>query len=68
MITDRGDMIENSHIKEKDLVLAARGGDRDAFNELMVLGANLFHGENEYTTFGGFEHNDNVYLKFTYGI
>ena len=34
----------------------------------MALGANLFHGENEYTTFGGFEHNDNVYLKFTYGI
>jgi RNA polymerase sigma-70 factor (ECF subfamily) len=35
MIAGRGDMIENSHTKEKDLVLAARGGDRDAFNELI---------------------------------
>ncbi len=34
----------------------------------MVLGTNLFYGENEYTTFGGFQHDDNVYLKFTYGI
>ena len=34
----------------------------------MALGTNLFYGEHEYTTFGGFQHDDNVYLKFTYGI
>ena len=34
----------------------------------MALGTNLFYGENDYTTFGGFQHDDNVYLKFTYGI
>ena len=34
----------------------------------VALGTNLFHGEHQYTTFGAFERNDNVYLKFTYGI
>ncbi len=34
----------------------------------VALGANLFHGEDEYTTFGGFQRNDNLYLKLTYGM
>ncbi len=37
-------------------------------NVSMALGANVFHGEYEHTTFGSFQHDDNVYLKFTYGI
>lgn len=34
----------------------------------VALGANVFDGNKEYTTFGGFQRNDNVYLKFTYGF
>lgn len=32
------------------------------------LGANIFHGEQAYTFFGQFEHNDNVYAALRYGF
>ena len=33
----------------------------------LTLGGNLFDGNEEYTDFGSFQKNDNVYLKLTYG-
>jgi hypothetical protein len=53
---------------EEDVYGRASVTYRYTDNVSMALGANLFHGEYEYTTFGGFQHNDNVYMKFTYGI
>ncbi len=32
------------------------------------LGANIFHGDQSYTFFGQFEHNDNIYLALRYGL
>ena len=32
-----------------------------------ALGANIFDGQKEYTSFGSFQKNDNIYLKVTYG-
>jgi len=33
----------------------------------LTLGANIFEGNYDYTDFGTFKKNDNVYLKMTYG-
>lgn len=33
----------------------------------LAAGANIFDGNYEYTSFGAFQKNDNVYLKITYG-
>lgn len=33
----------------------------------LSLGANIFDGQNEHTSFGSFQKNDNIYLKVTYG-
>ncbi len=33
----------------------------------LAVGANLFEGKNDFTHFGSFRKNDNVYLKVTYG-
>ncbi|MCP4706144.1 MAG: hypothetical protein GY865_16215 [candidate division Zixibacteria bacterium] len=33
----------------------------------LSLGANIFDGKMEYTSFGTFQKNDNIYLKVTYG-
>ncbi len=33
----------------------------------LALGANIFDGQDEYTSFGTFQKNDNIYLKVTYG-
>lgn len=33
----------------------------------LTAGGNIFDGENEYTDFGAFQKNDNVYIKVTYG-
>jgi hypothetical protein len=33
----------------------------------LTVGANVFHGKHDYTDFGAFQKNDNVYAKVTYG-
>ena len=33
----------------------------------LAVGANIFDGNHEYTSFGAFQKNDNAYLKVTYG-
>ena len=33
----------------------------------LAVGGNIFEGNNEYTDFGAFQKNDNIYLKITYG-
>ncbi|PKK83567.1 MAG: hypothetical protein CVT49_08005 [candidate division Zixibacteria bacterium HGW-Zixibacteria-1] len=33
----------------------------------LTLGANIFDGNHEYTDFGAFQKNDNIYAKITYG-
>jgi hypothetical protein len=33
----------------------------------LSLGANVFDGQEEYTSFGSFQKNDNIYFKVTYG-
>jgi hypothetical protein len=33
----------------------------------LTAGANIFEGKDDYTDFGRFQKNDNVYLKMTYG-
>ena len=33
----------------------------------LTAGANIFEGNDDYTDFGRFQKNDNVYLKMTYG-
>ena len=33
----------------------------------LLAGGNIFDGENEYTDFGAFQKNDNLYIKVTYG-
>lgn len=33
----------------------------------LSIGANIFEGSHEYTNFGAYQKNDNVYLKVTYG-
>lgn len=33
----------------------------------LTLGGNIFDGNDEYTDFGAFQKNDNIYLKITYG-
>ena len=37
----------------------------DAFT--LAAGGNIFDGNKEYTDFGAFQKNDNVYIKLTYG-
>ncbi|NOY63677.1 MAG: hypothetical protein GXP10_11120 [Gammaproteobacteria bacterium] len=32
------------------------------------LGANIFHGNQAYTFFGQFQHNDNIYVALRYGL
>lgn len=34
----------------------------------MAIGGNIFTGTDEYTQFGSYQRNDNIYLKFTYGF
>jgi hypothetical protein len=53
---------------EEDLYARAAVTYKYSDTVSMAVGANVFHGEYEHTTFGGFQHDDNVYLKFTYGI
>lgn len=34
----------------------------------LVVGGNIFEGKNNYTMFGQFDHNDNLYAKVNYGF
>ncbi|MEW5925167.1 MAG: hypothetical protein AB1746_14380, partial [Candidatus Zixiibacteriota bacterium] len=34
---------------------------------ILTLGGNIFDGNYEYTDFGAFQKNDNIYAKITYG-
>lgn len=36
-------------------------------NVTLTIGANIFEGADNYTDFGGFQRNDNVFFKITYG-
>jgi hypothetical protein len=53
---------------EEDAYARASVTYRYTDNVSVALGGNFFHGEYEHTTFGQFQHNDNAYLKFTYGF
>jgi hypothetical protein len=34
----------------------------------LMAGGNIFEGKNDYTMFGQFDHNDNMYVKINYGF
>ncbi|NIP43099.1 MAG: hypothetical protein GWO41_01795, partial [candidate division Zixibacteria bacterium] len=36
-------------------------------NLTLTVGGNIFAGEDQFTDFGTFQKNDNLYLKITYG-